>query len=158
MRDTQPEELAKLHCLRHLFGLSAGEDSYLADQIRKAIERALTGSEDGPAPLSRFMETALRLCEAQRAARPSRGLYHLDLRGGPFDPLWARQELLKALRHLSGRGSALLLVTGLRGALQGRGRYWTRRRRERHRRAVQYIDQLASRWAAPRGVLTILYL
>lgn len=153
-----PEELAKLHCLQSLFGPATGNDPYLAQQIKHAIEFSLTGSSEVAAPLEKFAQAALRLLQEQEPLTSSCGLYCINFNNLSYDPLWIRGELIGALKHLAGYETKLLLITGLRNALCPSGKYWTRRVRERYEDAMNYIDQLALNWSTPNSTLNIVYV
>ncbi|GEM_PF-844990 len=158
MKNREPEELAKLHCLNALFGAIAGDDAEITGHIKSAIDYSLTGEFDTPAPLRQFAEAALELYSQQERLVPSYGLEHLDLRGRNYEPLWIQQEVIALLKQLSGYARALLLVSGLRESLRPHGRYWTQRLRREHDEAVAYIDRLALKWSTPNCSLTLLYL
>ncbi len=153
-----PNELAKVHCLHSLFGRVTGQDPYLANQIKTAIEYSLTGSADRSAPLDNFTQAALKLFASQCPLPPSWGFAHLDLSRNSFDPLWVRLEFIKSLKHLAGYNENLLVVSGLRVSLCPAGKYWTRRIQKSYQDALIYIDELAAKWSTPNTALTVLYL
>ncbi len=152
------EDLAKLHCVLKLFGEHTGDDPYLVQHIKEAIDASLveeSGVDDG---IETFAEAALRLVATQPGVVSSYGLHHLDLRGRGFDPLFIRQDLLAGLRKVAGYRSALIVVTGLRESIVGKGGYFTRKKRGQLEEATRYIDELAAQWTTEQTELSILYV
>lgn len=157
-RDTEgPEELAKWHCVVNLFAEATGDDPFLAKNIKEAIDASLSAEEGLDASIDNFAEAALRLMQDDAVLAASYGLFHLELRGRGFDPLFVRDELISGLKRLAGYETALLLITGLRDAVTGPNRRYTRRRQEDFEEAKAYIDSVAAEWTTENTALTILY-
>ncbi len=152
------EEVAKMLCLRALLQQSGPYDEALARHVKTAIDFALTGEVDKGAPLATFAEAAVKLMREQGQLPPSYGLGHLDLRGGHFDALWVRAEVVRTLKRLTGYRSAMLVVSGLEQALSLGKRVRAERQRRRRAEAMAYIDGLAARFTAKEAALTILYV
>lgn len=156
-RTDDSEELAKWHCVLNLFADATGEDRFLAKNIKDAIDAALDEEDGLDASLANFAEAAFRLVANHNGIQTSYGLFHLDLRGRNFDPLFVRSELLVGLKRIAGYDSALIFITGLRGAIQGNSQRFNRKQRENCDRAKAYIDSLAAEWTTGNTALTILY-
>ena len=151
------EDLAKLHCLHNLFADATGEDLYLIQNLKEAIEQALVEADTPASDLDAFIAAALRLRAANAPDDISYGLLHLDLRERGFDPLFVRSELIAGFKRIAGLEHALVVVTGLRfWVLQG-SRYMTARQKERYQSAIAYIDELALRWTTAGTCLNLIY-
>ena len=154
------EELVKLQCLQAVFGAESrgvSEPGFLCE-IKDAIEFSITGDVDIHASLARFSEALGQLVQSDTHLAPSSGFSHLDLSRQPLDPLWARSNVLRELKLLAGFRSAVLLVSGLRQAVRGPRRYWTRRLQDRYRETIEYIDGVAALTSAPSTRLKLIYL
>lgn len=151
------EELAKWHCIQNLFGEATGDDPFLAKSIKEAIDACLEEEAGLDPTLDNFTEAALRLAAENHVVAASYGLYHLDLRGREFDPLFVRTELLGGLKRIAGYSSALVFITGLKDAVKGRGQRFTAKRQADYEEAKHYIDSLAAEWTTENTALSILY-
>lgn len=152
------EELAKLHCVLNLFGENTGDDPYLVRHLKDAIDASLVEESGDAKGLDEFVDAAFRLANEQPGLRASYGLFHLDLRGRGFDPLFIRDELVRGLRTVAGYRRALVVVTGLREAIVGSARYFTSKRREQLDDATRYIDEVAAQWTTENTELNLLYV
>lgn len=152
------QELAKLQTLRTLLGGGEAQDGYMAEQIKRAIDFSLTGSLDEVADMDAFAEAAKKVLGSNPSMPPGSAFHHIGMDGREFDPLWIREELMGVLKKLTGCSNAVLLVTGLKAALCPKGRYFTRRQKERYGEAVKYIDELAADLATPNTRLNIIYV
>jgi hypothetical protein len=151
------EELAKWHCVLNLFGEATGADAFFARNIKEAIDACLAEEEGLDASLANFTEAALRLAAENDVLSSSYGLFHLDLRGRDFDPLFVRGELLGGLKRIAGYETALVLVTGLRGAVTGTGKRFTAQRQAAYVEAKAYIDSVTAEWTTENTAVSILY-
>lgn len=152
------EDLAKLHCVLNLFRQATGDDPYLAQNIKEAIDASLEEDQEAESSIDQFAEAAMRLLSQQPGIRSSYGLFHLDLSGRPFDLLFLREELLRGLRKVAGYRNALIVITGLRSAITHPTGYYTRERQERYQEAVYFIDELAAKWTTDSTEISILYV
>lgn len=152
------EELAKLHCVLNLFGENTGDDPYLVRHLKDAIDASLVEEVGTSHSLDDFAAAAFRLAEGQPGIHASYGLFHLDLRGRGFDPLFIRSELVQGLRRIAGYRRALVVVTGLRESIIGPSGYFTTKRREEVDAATAYIDEFAAQWTTENTELNILYV
>lgn len=153
------EDLAKLHCVLNLFRENTGEDPYLVRHLKEAIDASLVEETGSSESIDEFAAAAVRLAQEQPGIDASYGLFHLDLRGRGFDPLFIREELLGGLRKIAGYRRGLVVITGLRDAIIGpAGGYLTARRRESLDLATQYIDDLAAQWTTEETELNLLYV
>ncbi|MBN1403174.1 MAG: hypothetical protein JW942_01735 [Opitutales bacterium] len=158
MQNKDPDIIAKNECIGALFAPLTGQDPFLNDAMRSAIDYALSGDGGSPASLEAFMHKAVEL-SVNSGRGGSVSMYHLNLRGRSYEPLWMRGELISGLKPLTGESRSLLIVSGLREAVRN-----TLPRRQKSRReadvmeeARQYIDALAARFTASSSHLTILY-
>lgn len=153
------EDLAKLHFINSLFVELTGDDLYLAQQIKAAIEFSL---EETPPPFrsERFNQAAIDLLQQYFRRRPMHGFASWDCseKTHGFTPLWARQELIDMFKKLAPYPRATVLVTNLRSCICPPGKRWTRRAREDYAEAVGYIQELARTWSTRRANVTLLFL
>lgn len=159
MKEKDPELIAKLHCLRTLFPEATEQSPFLIQQLRDAIETAISGEAESPAPFSMFATKAVELWRHRKKLPPSFGFQHLDLAGRVEDPLWLYQDATNALKALAGYRNSMLLVSGLpfhvpTGA-SGKG---SKRTIERAAEARRYIDAIALRFSSPGSCITIMYV
>lgn len=152
------EDLAKLHFVQNLFGQATGEDPYLIQNIKEAIELSLKEEESLDESIDTFAEVAMRLFRDQPFLDASYGFFHLDLSKRGFDPLFIREELVAGFKKVSGFDNCLILVTGLRRAICPDGRRFTQRLRAKYDDAIAYIDEMALKWRTENSDLSILYL
>lgn len=152
------EDLVKLHCVHHLFADATGEDPYLVQHIKEAIDESLREEPALEENLETFAEAAIRLLREQPFVRASYGFFHLNLTDRGFDPLFVREELLQGLKRIAGYETTLIVVTGLRSSICPKGKYFTRRQQEVYAHARDYVDRLAQRYSTANTHLSILYL
>ncbi|KXU37531.1 hypothetical protein AXK11_02230 [Cephaloticoccus primus] len=108
-----------------------------------------------------FYEEAARLLKTAFARHfPERGFYHWDAAQSlaSVTPLFARDEILTGLRHLSAYRESTLLITHLRPALIPAPKRATARRIGEYRELVDFIRQLAASHSAPDSRLQLLFL
>jgi hypothetical protein len=157
MKAEAREELAKLHCVKHLFAEHTGGDHYLVQSIKEAIDESLEST--GCSTLGEFTQAAQRLFEEQSSDENcSRGLFHLDLHETGYEPLFIREALMRGLKRIAGFQNSLVVVTGLHAVINPEGSAITRRQKERYQAAMSYIDELTSQWSSAQSTITILYL
>lgn len=151
-------ELAKLRCLRSLFAETTGNDPFLLQSLKEAIDESLQEEPGLTDSLDDFAQAAFRLMNDRPFEDTSFGFYHLSLGLRSWDPLFVQDELRRGLRKICGYDEALLVVTGLREAVKSRGRYFTQRRRAHYQDAIDFIDRLAARYTTRNMELTVMYL
>lgn len=151
-------EWVKDHCLHTLLGSTANIDPYFEEQIKTAIDFSLTGSIECSAPLDKFARAVIRFLQVHDKTLASRGFHHLDLSEKTLDPLWLREELIRAIKLLAGYEKALLIISGLRSALCPRGKYWTHGIQNRYEGSLNYIDELAAQKVDSSTTLNLIYI
>lgn len=160
MEENDPEIIAKNECVGALFAPVTGRDPFLNDSLRSAIDLVLAGDRGAPASLDLFMRKAVELASRRGAPGESFSMFHVNLRARSYEPLWLRSELIDGLKPMTGCRQSMLVVSGLREAVQ-RGLPRSRRRISAPAamaEARRYIDALGSRFAAKGCKLTIMYL
>lgn len=156
MRPSSAEaaKLVRLHLLNNLFGFATGCDLYLAQQIESAIE--LWSRQENSHESDAFVSACAKLWR-QLAPGSAGGFLHCDAAGEEIaGPLWARQAVLRGLKHLAACGQATLLVTGFERAVRPSQKRWTPRLRREYQETLELLRQLAARRASPRSDLTLL--
>ena len=153
-----PDLVAKNECVGALFSNVTGCDPYFNDCVRAAMEEALSEG-DNPVPLDIFMRSAFEL-SYNRGGCAGFAMCIVNLRARVFEPLWLRYELLSDLKRIAGHKRALIVVTGLRGAVE---RSLPRRGRRSGfdvamADARHLIDSLSGRFSVGRNKLSVLYL
>jgi len=151
------DDLARVHCVAELFPQITGEDPFLARQMKEAIERSILSNPNLVNDLETFTRIALELggdWEEDQAC----SAFAIDFGDRGWDPLFAREEFVRQLKKSSGLQKVVVLVAGLKGAIQGAGRYETQRIKQQYAEAVAYLDDLAARWSTPSTQLQVLYL
>lgn len=151
------EELARLHCLKALFPDWTGQDPFLLHQLKAAIEASIDASGAPPS-----FETFAAMANALRQngngpAAFSHGFIRLDFTHRTWDPLFARHEIVKALKKQAGIAHVFLVIIGLPKALFPNALYRTKSRQEATLRAMEAIDALAKKWSTPSTSLHLLY-
>jgi len=152
-----PEELAKLHFVSSLFAELLGQDLYLAQQVKEAIELALEETDEAREPGQNFHRAAVLLLQSHFRRHPRHGFAHWDATGQRWDPLWARQEIVAVIKRLAVYPSATVIITGLRPSICPPGKRWNRAMQHEYAEAVRLIQQLACGWSTPSGNLTLLF-
>ncbi|MCZ6674001.1 MAG: hypothetical protein O7C75_13805, partial [Verrucomicrobia bacterium] len=126
MKADQRDRITRLHLLNTLFPLLTGEDLYLARHIEQTINFAATGDPDNPGQPEEFNEALVQLLEKYMTHDQQFGFYHWEASLGdrPFDPLWAREEVITGLKQIAGFPKAMFFGTGLRASIQGQRKRW----------------------------------
>lgn len=152
------EDLARLHCLQALFPDWTGQDRFLLQQLKDSIEASIAAS-GAPSSFETFaaMARALR-GDGRGPANLSHGFIRLDFSNRTWDPLFARHEIIKALKEQAGIAHLFLVVVGLQKALFPKALYHTKGRQEATQRAIDGIDALAKKWSTPSTSLHLLYI
>lgn len=154
MNHPTPEELAKWQCLQSLF--APWGDAEMTRHLKSAIEFALTGDDQGFAPVTLFTEAAIRVAR-ERMGERSFGLEHWPVQPSDLDPLWFHHRLVKILKNLSGLRESLLLITGLRQALCPEGHYWTEALQKRYLHLADHVTFTARQYVHREGRFTLIY-
>ncbi|MBX3749679.1 MAG: hypothetical protein KF897_06300 [Opitutaceae bacterium] len=162
------DDLRRLHFINALFAHVTGQDLYLAEQIKSAIAFSLTELEAQTAAHpeyaakfdAAFTAAAARLLAQAFAHLPAHGFYHWDAARTETSatPLFAREEIMKGLRHLAPFKEATLLITNLRPALIPPDKRATPRRVREYDEALAFIRELAAARTAPSASLQLLFL
>ena len=154
-----PDLIAKNECIGELLPNVTGRDPYFNDCVRAAIEEVLSDGEGEPVPLDIFMRRAFELSYC-RGGCAGFSMCIVNLRARAFEPLWLRTELLNDLKRIVGYKKTLIVVSGLRGAVErsmprrsGRAGFDNAMIEARH-----MIDSLAGRFSVGRNRLSVLYL
>lgn len=162
------DELRRLHYINGLFAHVTGQDLYLAHQIKAAIAFTLTELEAqeaaGPLPeasySAAFNAAAARLLERLFQHMPRHGFFHWDasrtLHAGT--PLFARAEVMAALKQLAPFRESTLLVTNLRPAVMPPERRETARRRREYDELLAFLRDLTAARSGFGMQLTLLFL
>jgi hypothetical protein len=163
-------DLSRLHFINTWFGSLTGSDLYLAEQIRSAIAFSLSELEAqthaDPASAERydqaFIEEAARLLRALADRNPQRGFYHWDAARSleAATPLFAREEIMKALKHLARFRESTLLITNLRPAFlrTGRARRTPAKREREYQQMLDFLRELIAARVAPSADVQVLFL
>ncbi|MGC9450701.1 MAG: hypothetical protein ACP5I4_04575 [Oceanipulchritudo sp.] len=152
------EDMARLHCLQVLFPDWTGEDPFLLRQLKESIETTLRedASED---TFENFSAVASSLRDTAPTPFPaSHAFIRIDFSGRTWEPLFARQEIIRKLKPHAGTGHIFLLVRGLRRALFPDARYRTRAREAARTEATRFIDDLVRHWSTPSSTVHVLYV
>lgn len=153
------EDLARIHCLQVLFPDWTGNDRFLLRQLKDSIEASIRNQPDLEDSFERFFSMAQCLREESgNPASQSHAFIRLDYSERSWDPLFARQELVRLLKKQAGVDHIFLLVIGLRRALFPRARYRTRAREAAYDEATRFIDNLARHWSTTSSRIHLLYL
>ncbi len=162
------DDLRRLHFINALFAHVTGQDLYLAEQIKSAIAFSLTELEAQTAAHpeyaakfdAAFTAAAARLLAQAFAHLPAHGFYHWDAARTETSatPLFAREEIMRGLRHLAPFKEATLLITNLRPALIPPDKRATPRRVREYDEALAFIRELAAARTAPSASLQLLFL
>jgi len=160
MEGKDPDIIAKNECIGALFAPVTGHDPFLNDSLRSAIDCILSEDKGGPASLEAFMRKAVELSMRKSGGPGSFSMFHVNLRARSYEPLWLRGELMEGLKPMTGCRQSMLVVSGLKEAVQ---RAMPRRGRRSNADAAMaearhYIDALSARFAANGCKLSILYL
>lgn len=150
--------LTKLHFLNSLFADLTGDDLYLAQQVKEAIEKSL---EDLPpsAQNEAFTKAAMELLAkyCRNDLRHCFSHWSCFANGRRFDPLWARLELIDIFKKLAPCPRSTVLITDLRPAICPPGRRWTRALHREYQEAIALIQEIARTWSTSRAEITLLF-
>ena len=172
---SSPHDLPALHLLNTVFAGVTGQDLYLAEQLKAGIEQALAeqgGVVVATAAAGAALVTGLSpaaFADAVQALQRRfaggeddlrHGFAHCDAAQGPAaaDSLWAREQVLAALRRLAPYQEATLLITNLRATFCPPGKRWTERRRAAYREVLDFLAALALARKRERAQLTLMFL
>ncbi len=160
MQADRRERMARLHILNTLFPLLTGNDLYLAREIERAINFSATGDPEIGGANEDFNQALVRLLEKYLTRDRNFGFFHWDAFSGqcPFNPLWAREEIVAGLKQIAGYPRALFLGTGLRKAIQGRRKKWNSKLDAEYEEAVEYLRRLAAHWTTGNSELTLIIM
>ena len=160
MKADQRDRITRLHLLNTLFPLLTGEDLYLAKQIEQTINFTSTGDPEEPGHHDHFNDALVQLLEKYLTRDQDFGFYHWEayLENRPFDPLWAREEIILGLKQIAGFERAMFFGTGLRLSIQGSRKRWNARLDREYEEAVEYIRELAAYWTTKNSQLTLILL
>ncbi|MBC9888858.1 MAG: hypothetical protein F7B06_03190 [Opitutae bacterium] len=160
MHADQRERMARLHILNTLFPLLTGNDLYQAREIERAINFSATGDPEICGANEEFNDALIQLLEKYLTRDHNFGFYDWDAFSGkcPFDPLWAREEIIAGLKQIAGFPLALFLGTGLRKAIQGRRKKWSAKLDVEYEEAVEYLRRLAAHWTTGNSNLTLIIM
>ena len=153
------EDLARLHCLQALFPDWTGDDLFLLRQMKDSIEESIRQQPGTPDTYEVFSEMANCLRQStDSAATNSYAFIRLDYTNRTWDPLFARQEIVRELKKHAGTQQIFLVVKNLRKALFPEARYRTRMRDSAYLEATRFIDELARHWSTTSSRIHLLYL
>lgn len=152
------EEVARLHCLKALFPEWSGNDHYYLKQIKESIEESIEFGDDE----NSFENFSLRAHMLRRqtpgSIPDSHAFISLDFSTQTWDPLFARQEIIRHLKKHAGTEHIFLLVQGLRRALFPNAKYRTRAREQAYEEATRFIDELTRHWSTPSSRIHLMYI
>jgi hypothetical protein len=150
--------MARLHCLQALFPDWTGEDLFLIKQLKDSIEISLR-QEDTEDTFENFSHLAEDLRRQTPGPLPSSHAFiSLDFSEKTWDPLFARQEIIRRLKREAGKDHIFLLVRGLRRALFPKARYRTKAREAAYLEATRFVDDLAREWSTQSSKVHLLYI
>ncbi len=154
------DPVAQLKALNEMLVRLGEVDSDQAEHARHAIDFFSQEQSEQLSP-DALSECAQKLASLHlgdgSASRVAFAHWHVpDL--DEFSPLWIRQAIVTEMKKLTGRRSALLLVTGLRDTVCPRNAYWTKARERHYIRVREWIDELACAWASRGSQLQVVVL
>lgn len=162
------DDLRRLHFINALFASVTGQDLYLANQIKEAIAFSLAELEAQTAAHpelaarydAAFTAAAARLLTRFFDGQPNHGFYHWDAAATETSatPLFARDGLMRGLKHLAPFPQSTLLVTNLRPALLPPDRRETPKRRREYEDTLAFLRDLAAARTAPSANLHLMFL
>lgn len=164
-------DLSRLHFINTWFSSLTGSDLYLAEQIRAAIAFSLTELEAqtqaDPASAGRydqaFINEAARLLRVLAERDPQRGFYHWDAARSleSATPLFAREEIMKALKQLARFRESTLLITNLRPAFLRPNKPGARtpvKREREYEQLLNFLRELIAARVSPHADVQVLFL
>lgn len=152
------EDVARLHCLQALFPEWSGSGAFFLRQVRESIEASLS-DQDQENSFENFSAMAESLRQRTPGTVPdSHAFICLDFSDETWNPLFARQEIIRELKRCAGTGHIFLLVRGLRRALFPGAVYRTRGRDAAYAEATRFIDELTRHWSTPSSKVHLLYI
>lgn len=162
------EDLARIHFVNTLLAQVTGHDLYLAQQIAEAIAFSLTEFEEQTSQHpdfavkydAAFNAAAAQLLEKLFQQTTGRGFYHWNAARtlSSATPLFARSEIMSALKHLAPYREATLLITNLRPALLPPERRVTAKRTREYEDAVAFVRELIAARSRPNSELQVIFL
>ena len=168
MAPSPRDDLRRLHFINALFASVTGQDLYLANQIKEAITFSLAELETQTAQHpefaakydAAFTAAAARLLAQFFRNQPNHGFYHWDAAATQTSatPLFARDELMRGLKHLAPFPQSTLLVTNLRPALLPPDRRETPKRLREYEETLAFLRTLAAARTTPSANLNLLFL
>jgi len=168
MASPDRDDLRRLHFINALFAHVTGHDLYLAHQIKAAITFSLAELEAQTAAHpdqaqqldAAFNTAASRLLAHFFQSQPRHGFYHWDAARTltSATPLFARAELMTALKALARYPESTLLITNLRPALVPSAPRPSARHLRDYDDALAFIRNLAAARTARSARLQLLFL
>lgn len=154
------DDLHRLHFINALFAHVTGHDLYLAQQIKAAITTSLAEAEQREPADPAFIAAAAQLLESLCGHLPQHGFYHWNATQTltAAEPLFARAEIMTALKQLAPYRESTLLVTNLRAALLPPSGRYTERARHDYESLLAFIRDLAAARTARSANLHLLFL
>ena len=149
----------QLRILNELLGRVS--DPQRAEHARRALEFAFTEHPQDleNLPLGVYVDKLAHLHFGELGESADFAFAHWHVpRLEDFSPLWIRQAIVIEMKKLAGRREGLLLVTGLRGAVCPKGKYWTKHREAQYQRVRSWIDELVCAWATCGSRLQVVVL
>jgi hypothetical protein len=156
MSNVNPEEIAKLICVRTLLGRRGQADEYLDREIKQAIEWHLSGDPKEPASLDSFIKAVSKLCAENNTPSVSFGYHHLRVTKELVQPLWFHTELIRGFKILSGYQEALYIISGLRACCTQTAHGTTHFDDTRFTAINDLVCELALRWKTANCQLRLL--
>ncbi len=160
MTADERDKITRLHLLNTLFPLLTGEDLYLAKQIQHAINFSVTGDPETQGDSTQFNQALFRLLQKYLGENTNFGFHHWNAAkdNRPFDPLFARQEVIAGLKEIAGHKKSMFIATGIRDSIQGSKKRWSPKLDREYEEAIDHIRQLAARWTTTNSNLTLIML
>lgn len=155
---TLEEDVARMHCLQALFPEWSNREAFYLKQIKESIEAALLDEECE----NSFQNFANR-AEALRQQTPGKfpesyAFISLDFSNQTWEPLFAREEIVRQLKKQAGIEHIFLLVRGLRRGLFPTAQYRTKAREAAYAEATAFIEELTQRWSTRSSKIHLLYV
>jgi len=156
----QRERITKLHLLNNLFPLLTGEDLFQAQQIQSAINYSLTGDTEKAPDDEQFNQALIKLLEKYLTKNADFGFYYWDAAQNefPYDPLFAREAVIKGFKALAGYRKGMFVIAGLRSAVQGKRKQFNNKLEREYEEAVEFLRELAGQWTTASADLTLLFI
>lgn len=147
-----------MHCLQALFPEWSGREAFYLKQIKESIEAALL-DEDCDNSFQNFADRAEALRQQTPGKFPeSHAFISLDFSTRTWEPLFAREEIIRQLKRQAGIEHIFLLVRGLRRGLFPTAQYRTKAREAAYSEATAFIEELTQRWSTRSSKIHLLYV